>query len=124
MFKISLAQKDEIEIAEKYLEYKSSGIIMILKVKDEFAGAVCFDLTADGAVIEKLKVDVPELKSVTAKAALNFLDLHAVRDVKVYEDFDFYKTLGFKSVQHSEAGAEPVMSINLEGYFTSSEKGC
>lgn len=117
MFYIGAAKKDDIQKACKYLNTETKGMILTCYEENEFIGAVCFDIKNGAGIIECLKADKPEMKTVIAKAALNFLELHNIYDVYVYDDYGFYESLGFKPEGDK-------MKLNLEGYFTSHEKGC
>ncbi len=115
MFKITVAR--DIEEFEKYMDYKTRGMMMGCYEESGITGGVCFDIIDGAGYIEALKSDDERMKEIIAKAALNFLDIHGISDVYVKKD-EFYKTLGFCD---DVAG---MMYLNLEGYFTSHEGGC
>lgn len=123
MFKISPATGENILWARKYLEYEAMGMIMVLYEDDVKTGAVCFDIQNSAGLLQKVKVDNPAMKMVTAKAAMNFLELSRIYDLYIEsEEFsqneNFYKMLGFKEKDGQGY-------INLEGYFDAKhEKGC
>ena len=114
---------DDIIWARKYLDFEAMGMIMVLFEDGEKTGAVCFDIGNSTGVLQKLKVDNPVMKAVTAKSAMNFLELSSIYDVFVDKDEfkeneTFYKSLGF--INKDDKGF-----INLEGYFDANhEKGC
>ena len=123
MFKISPATGENITWAREYLRFNAMGMIMVLYEDDIKTGAVCFDIEGSKGVLQKLKVDNPEMKMVTAKAAMNFLELSSIYDLYIDKsefsgNEDFYKMLGFKDTDGQGY-------INLEGYFGAKhEKGC
>ena len=123
MFKIIPATGTDINWARDYLGYNSNGMIMILSEEDIKTGAVCFDIKDSTGILEKIKVDNPEMKTVTTKAAMNFLELNNIYNLYIekdefLKDEEFYRSLGFEN-KNGQA------YINLEGYFDAKhEKGC
>ncbi len=115
MFKITVVK--DIEEFEKYMDFKSKGMMLGCYEETGLTGGVCFDITDKAGYIEKLKADDERMKEVIAKAALNFLDVHGITDVYVKSD-DFYKTLGFGN------DISGMMYLNLNGYFTTHKGGC
>ena len=123
MFTVAPATGSDISWAVNYLGYKTMGMIMVLSEEGVKTGAVCFDIKNSKGILQKLKVDNPEMKVVTAKAAMNFLELNNIYNVYIEKDEflkneQFYKNLGFENKDGQGF-------INLEGYFDANhEKGC
>ena len=114
MFTILLAKKEELSDAFAYIGQTSAGFVMICRENGQITGVITFDLQGGKGIIEGMKGN-GDMHLPMVKAALNFLDLHGVREVVLADSQNgaIYDVCGFRDGK-----------LSLDGYFTNPHTGC